>query len=246
VGHAVGNEGPHEAGLKDRTLSSRRELLRQALLQYEQHGSPAALDRAFGAAATAVAALRGERARDPADAVEARRVLAELPEFERLVSVAVGEAEHAAHAGACRLWEWFGLRSLPPGWDEGERSGARVIVASACAPIEGRGAAWLRPRLLRLAADRWASLLTCELRAGSEELWRRVLGERYESVRQRYAPRTKRRVGDLSQLLSRDERPLAALQKRLARWLADGGEFDSLPAEVEAAFVQTRTPTRMA
>jgi hypothetical protein len=246
VGHAAGNEGPHDASLEDRTLSASRERLRQALVHYEQNGSRAALDRAFRAAATAVAALRGQRAGEPADAVEARRVMAELPEFERLVSVAVGEAEHAARAGACRLWEWFGLRSVPPGWDEGERSGARVIVASSCAPLEGRGAAWLRPRLLRLAADRWASLLTSELRDGGDELWRRVLGERYESVRQRYAPRTKRRVGDLSELLSRDEQPLAALQKRLARWLAEGAEFDGLSTEVEAAFVQTRTPTRLA
>lgn len=246
MGHAVGHEGPHDASLEDRTLSARRELLRQALVHYDQNGSTAALDRAFGAAAAAVAALRGDRAGEPADAVEARRVMAELPEFERLVSVAVGEAEHAARAGACRLWEWFGLRSVPPSWDEGERSGARVIVACACAPLEGRGAAWLRLRLLRLAADRWASLLTSELRAGSEELWRRALGERYESVRQRYAPRTKRRVGELSQLLLRDEQPLAVLQKRLARWLAEGGELDGLAAEVEAAFVQTRTPTRLA
>jgi len=246
VGQAIENEGPHDPRLEDASPSVALEPLRQALARYEASRSPAAFDGAFAAAAAAVAAVRGDRAGEGADAVEVRELMSELPEFDRLVSIAVGEAERAAHAGACRLWEWFGLSSVPPGWNEAERSGARVIVASACAPLQGRGASWLRPRLLRLAADRWAAQLTGELRTGGEDPWRRALGERYESVRVRYAPRTKLRSGKLSQLLARDQRPMAALHKRLSRWLAEGGQFETLPDEVEAAFVETRTPERLA
>jgi hypothetical protein len=172
--------------------------------------------------------------------------MAELHEFERLVAAAVGEMEQAAHAGAARLWEWFGLRSAPPRWTDPERSAARVIVASACAPLKGRGADWLRPRMMRLAAERWAAQLVGELRAADESLWRRALAERYESVRSRYAPRTKRRIGELSGLLAKDERPLEALQRRLTRWLAEDRDFDGLASELETAFVQTRTPIRLA
>ena len=246
VGQALGNEGPHEPRLEDASPATALEPLRAALARYEASGAPAAFDRAFLEAARAVAAIRGDRADVGADAVEVRRLMGELPEFERLVSIAVREAERAAHAGASRLWEWFGLSSSPPGWNDGERSGARVIVASACAPLAGRGATWMRPRLLRLAANRWATLLTTELRAGGEDPWRRALGERYESVRVRYAPRTKRRSGTLSQLLERDQGPMVALRKRLSRWLAEGGRFEALADEVEAAFVQTRTPERLA
>ena len=239
----VENEQPQDAaessGLAPETLG-------HALARYERTRSPAALDEAFGVAAATVAAARGARASEPADAVEVRRLMLALPEFERLVSLAVHEAERATHSAACRLWEWFGLTSVPPGWTEAERSGARIVVASACAPLQGRGAVWLRPRLLRLAADRWARLLASELHGGDEAVWRRALGDRYESVRQRYAPRTKWKTGSLSELLARDDRPLEALRKRLSRWLADGCEFDALAAEVEAAFVQTRTPEQLA
>jgi hypothetical protein len=245
VGQEAGNDGPHETS-GEGAIPAQVELLGHALERYELSRSPAALDYAFGAAAAAVAGLRGSRADEPADAVEVRRLMAELPEFDRLVSIAVHEAERAAHLAAQRLWEWFGLRSAPPGWDENERSAARVVVASACAPLHGRGAAWLRPRLLRLASDRWAGALAAELRSADEGLWRRALGERYESVRQRYAPRTRRRSGTLAQLFSKDERTVVALRKRLSRWLAEGGEFDGLPAEVEAAFVHARTPARLA
>jgi hypothetical protein len=245
VGQAAGNDAPHGASGEGASPAP-VELLGQALERYEQNRSPAALDQAFGAAAAAVAGLRGSRAGEPADAVEVRRLMDQLPEFDRLVSIAVHEAERAAHLAAQRLWEWFGLRSAPPAWNQNERSAARVVVASACAPLQGRGAAWLRPRLLRLAADRWAAALAAELRTADEALWRRALGERYESVRQRYAPRTRRRSGTLSQVFSKDERPVTALHTRLSRWLAEGGEFDGLPAEVEAAFVHARTPARLA
>jgi hypothetical protein len=220
--------------------------LRMALASYEGQGTPAALDQAFVAAAAAVAALRGDRAGEPADATEARELMDQLPEFERLVARAVLEAERAADAGAAALWDWFGLRSAPPAWDEAERSGARVIVACACAPLRERGASWLRPRLLRLAARRWAQLLTDELAASDETVWRRALGERYESVHRRYAPRSKWRTRALSDVIGHDPSTAEALRTRLARWIADSGDFGLLPDELEAAFVQTRTPERLA
>jgi hypothetical protein len=144
------------------------------------------------------------------------------------------------------LWEWFGLGSEPPRWNEGERSRARLLVACACAPLDAAVATWLGPRLLRLAADRWAGMLTDELRRADEELWRRVLAERYESVWRRCAPRGRWRTRELSDLLARDDAVAAAMRARLARWLADGAHLERLPGEIEAAFVQTRTPDRLA
>jgi hypothetical protein len=243
VGKAVENEGSPVYGPVDAVAT---QALRDELASYQATRTPRALDRAFAAAAAAIASLRGARAGEPADPVEARRLMSALPEFERLVSTAVSEMERAAHVGAVRLWSWFGLTSAPPSWSEAERSAARVIVASACAPLEGRGAQWLRPRVLRLASERWASLLVADLRASEEAVWQRALGDRYESVRRRYAPRTKWRTGELSALLAIDERPLEALKRRLSRWLAEGRDFDGLPTELETAFVQTRTPARLA
>ncbi len=246
MGEAVDHEESDDARPDSAGPEPHVALLRGALIRYELSGSPAMLDEAFAAAAAAVALLRGERGHEPADAAEVRSLMARLPEFDQLVSAAVGEAERSVHAEASQLWEWFGLRSVPPEWDQAERSGARVLVACACAPLDRRGAGWLRPRLLRLAAPRWARLLTGELRAGDDRLWQLALGERYESVRRRYAPRTKWRTRELSELLTSDESTVGALQQRLAHWLAEGGDVQGLPAELEAAFVQTRAPARLA
>jgi hypothetical protein len=220
--------------------------LRAALIRYEAHPSPAALDDAFAAGAASVNLLRGPERHVPADAKEARWLMSQLPDFERLVRVAVGAAERAAHAAACELWEWFGLHSTPPGWDETERAGARLLVACACAPLDERGPAWLRPRLLRLAARRWSAVLIGELCACDDRLWRRALGERYESVHRRYAPRTRWRTHQLSEVLTTNERTVVALRDRLARWLEQGGDFHTLAGELEAAFVLTRTPAHLA
>jgi hypothetical protein len=104
----------------------------------------------------------------------------------------------------------------------------------------------LRARLLRLAARRWATLLTSELRAAGETVWRRALGDRYESVHRRYAPRGKWRTHQLSDLIAADQTTAPALRKRLTRWLAEDRDFDYLPAALEAAIVETRTPSRLA
>lgn len=220
--------------------------LRTALEIYELAHSPLALDRAFAAAAHAVAELRGERATEPPDVSEVRSLFHRLPEYERLVHVAVGETERSVRAAGVRLWAWFGLSSDPPRWNEGERSRARLLVACACAPLDEQVGRWLGPRLLKLAADRWSALLTAELRQADEELWRRVLAERYESVWRRCAPRGRWRTRELADLLARDDDVASTLERRLARWLGDGARIESLASEVEAAFVLSRTPDRLA
>ena len=220
--------------------------LRNALDRYEAGRSAQALDEAFAAAARAVAELRGERAQDPPEVSELRHLFEELPDYERLVNVAVSETERSVVAAGARLWDWFGLSSEPPRWNEGERSRARLLVACACAPLDSHVGEWLGPRLLRLAADRWAGLLVGELRRADEDLWRRLLGERYESVWRRFAPRGRWRTRELSDLMGRDDDVAAAMQRQLSRWLAEGGNIERLPSEVEAAFVHSRSPDRLA
>jgi hypothetical protein len=220
--------------------------LHAAVTQYESSGSPGALDQAFAAAAVAVAGLRGERADVPPELDEVRRLFEELPDYERLVSIAAGEAERAAAAAGARLWQWLGFRTPPPTWDEAERSRARLLVACACAPLYERGAQWLGPRLRRLAAARWAGLVVDGLREADEQWWRGALGERYESVRRRCAPRTTWRTRGLAILPASDATTRATLQARLERWLAAGGDLERLPGELEASLVQSRTPARLA
>jgi hypothetical protein len=220
--------------------------LRTALDRYERAGSPAALDAAFAAAARAVAARRGERANQPPDVTELERLFEEIPEYEELVDVAVHQTERSVGAAGARLWEWFGLETSPPTWNEGERSRARLLVACACAPLDEQVVSWLGPRLLKLSADRWAALLTAEVRRADEDLWRRVLGERYESVWRRCAPRGRWRTRELADLLAKDDATAAAMRRRLSRWLANGADVERLPAELEAAFVQKRAPDRLA
>lgn len=220
--------------------------LRAALERYADGRSPAALNRAFAAAAGAVAELRGERASEPPDLSEVRWLFEQLPDYERLVELAVGETERSVQAAGVRLWDWFALTSPPPRWNDGERGRARLLVACACAPLDEQVGGWLGPRLLKLAADRWAAMLTAELRGAPEDLWRRVLADRYESVWRRCAPRGRWRTRELADLLAHDDDVAASMRRQLARWLGDGARVERLPDEVEAAFVHARTPDRLA
>jgi hypothetical protein len=222
------------------------QALRLALDRYDEHRSPQGLDLAFAAAARAVAELRGERASTPPEVGEVSRLFEELPEYEELVNLAVSETEQSVQAAGVRLWDWFGLSTPPPRWNDGERARARLLVACACAPLDKQVVGWLGPRLLKLAADRWAGLLTAELREADEQLWRQVLGERYESVWRRCAPRARWRTRELSDLLARDGDVASSLERNLSRWLRDGARIERLADEVEAAFVHGRTPARLA
>ncbi|HTP19445.1 MAG TPA: hypothetical protein VMJ65_07570 [Solirubrobacteraceae bacterium] len=220
--------------------------LRTALERYESARSAATLDVAFVAAARAVAERRGDRANEPPDVTEIERLFEELPDYEALVEVAVAETERSVRAAGARLWEWFEFETSPPTWNDGERSRARLLVACACAPLDEQVVGWLGPRLLKLSADRWAALLTADLRRADEDLWRRVLADRYESVWRRCAPRGRWRTRELADLIAKDDATAAAMQRRLSRWLSAGADIARLPSELEAAFVQTRTPHRLA
>ena len=244
---AAEQEGLQDAAAAgDVEAATRAAALRVALARYETTRSPAMLDQAFVAAAAAVAAVRAERANEPADVEELRRLMEQLPEFRELVGTVVGEAEHWAHAGAEELWSWFGLTTDAPGWNEAEQSGARLLVARACAPLAADGVQWLRARMLRLAAERWAAQLTDELCRRDEDLWRRVFGERYELIRTRYAPRTAWRKRELSNVLATDSSTVTAIRRRLAAWFVQSRDLERLPTELEAAFIETRTPARLA
>jgi hypothetical protein len=222
------------------------EALHAAVLVYERESSPAALDQAFVTAAAAVAALRGPHAGAPPEVEEVRRLFDQLPDFELLVSLAAATADRAAAEAGARLWDWLGFAGEPPSWDEAELARARLLVACACAPLDGHGTRWLGPRLHRLAAARWSGMILEGLRAADEQWWRGALGEHYESIRRRCAPRTTWRTRGLSALVSSDERTRSTLLSRLERWLADGAVLERLPEELEAALVQTRTPARLA
>jgi hypothetical protein len=91
-----------------------------------------------------------------------------------------------------------------------------------------------------------AAGVTSELRDAGEESWERALGERYASVRRRYAPRTKSGSRGLREAVRTDAHTREALSGRLGRWLAEGAHFTSLAAELEAAFVHSRTPGAVA
>ena len=244
AGGVTGNDGSGPP--EDRAGLHPVLALRSALERYELARSPAALDAAFVAAARAVAERRGARANEPPEVTELERLFDEIPGFEELVDVAVNQTERSVESAGVRLWEWFGLESAPPTWNEGERSRARLLVACACAPLDEQVVGWLGPRLLKLSADRWAALLTADLRRADEDLWRRVLAERYESVWRRCAPRGRWRTRELADLLAKDDATAAAMQRRLSRWLAEGADIARLPSELEAAFVQKRAPHRQA
>jgi hypothetical protein len=222
------------------------DALHAAVLRYRSEGSPDRLNEAFAAAATAVAGFRGDRAGVPPEVEEVRRLFDQLPDFELLVSIAVDHAARSAAAAAARVWGWSGFADPAPAWDTAELERARLLVACACAPFDGRGVQWLGPRLQRLAAARWAALIVEQLRAVDEEWWREALGDRYESVRRRCAPRTTWRTRGLAVLVGSDERTRTALTARLERWLEAGGDPERLPAELEASLVQARTPDRLA
>jgi hypothetical protein len=242
-----GPSGNQDFGLPERREAGHPVLtLQTALARYEAGRSARSLDVAFAAAAAAVAGLRGERANVPPEVGELRSLFEQLPDYERLVELSVSETERSVQAAGARLWAWFALESDPPRWNEGDRARATLLVACACAPLDAHVREWLGPRLLKLAADRWAGLLVAELRRADEDLWRRVLGEHYESVWRRCAPRGRWRTRELADLLAHNDDVARSFERQLSRWLSDGGHVERLPAAVEAAFVHARTPDRLA
>jgi hypothetical protein len=223
--------------------------LRAALAGYRRSADLTFLDAAFAAAQGLIAGLPwlGSQARPELE--ELRWVARTVPEFDELLTVAAGEAERAICTALLDAWVSLGLRAAQPGWTATELESARMLFACTCAiPQPGEfapGTARRIPTGLRsLAAGRMALALTGEL-ARDEDLWRRTLGPRYDSVRHRYARRTTWRDRGLADLLS-DEATHRAVKRRLERWLTDGGRLPALSGELEAALVHERTPARFA
>lgn len=219
--------------------------LRHALARYRTTPHPDELGRAFSAASAVISALMGAGDGGRPDLAEMRRLAGALPEFGQLVAAAAVAAERAADAASAELWARLGLASPPPGWTAAEREAAEMVFACACAQGEQADPDRLRAGLRAIAAPRHAEIICGEL-AASEPAWVAALGDRYDSVRHRCAPRTAWRSRGLSELFAADEAARRAVVTRLTRWLALGGEPATLPAELEAAVVHARTPARFA
>jgi hypothetical protein len=52
---------------------------------------------------------------------ELKSLFEQLPDYERLVDVALGETERSVQAAGSRLRSWFGLTTPSPTWTEAER-----------------------------------------------------------------------------------------------------------------------------
>ncbi len=222
--------------------------MRVAVRRFRALGDPAELERGFAAAHELIAALGGADGSGAAghpDLGRLHRLADVVEEFGDLLDAAADEAGRSVAAACTRLWDSLGLRSAPVGLTEVEHDAARMVFACACAPAPGAGSDRLRASLRRLPSARVARLLCGELCA-HESVWLQAVGDRYGSLRHRCAPRTALRSRGLSDLLRGDEVCRAAVTERLERWVADGLRDDLLAAELEAAIVHTRTPSRLA
>jgi len=227
--------------------------LRGALRRYRDHRVPGALEAAFAAAATIVAAADmgpdgsvpspGPGAR--ADIERLRSLALAIPDLGELLSCAADEAERAVEGGIALLWSTIGLRGTAPSWTSQEWQAARMVFACACAPAPAPSPARLRESLRTLAAARFASAM-CDAFAIDEAPWRRALGDRYDSVRHRCAHRTTWRSRGLAERLRTDDAARTALTARLERWICAGGEAPLLPSELEAALVHASARPRFA
>ena len=230
----VGDTGSREPALA---------AIRAALDGYARRGDAAELDRGLEAGRALVTAAHGAGAIP--DPQRLRELARACPEFDALLDVATGAAAEALVDAGARLWAELGLHRASPRWTATERAAARTIFACACATPAAAGTDWLSASLRRVAAARIATTLCDEL-AGGEAVWLRILGGRYGSLRHRCAPRTARRSRGLSDMMRADPDCRAAVQRRAERWVSGGGWTDELAAELEAAVVHCRTPSRLA
>jgi hypothetical protein len=220
--------------------------LRRALGGGQTGDSPAPeLTEAFTAACGLVATVMPPAPDGRPDTTSLRSLAAAVPEFDAFLNLAAGQAGRAVHSGVIDLWARLGLRSPPPVWSDPEFQAARMAFACACAPAQDPDPSRIRHGLRALAAGRIARQIAAGL-ADQEAAWEAGLGPAYGSVRHRCAPRTAWRSRGLSDLVREDERVRLALEARLERWLAAGGEPATLAGELEAALVHIRTPPKFA
>jgi hypothetical protein len=219
--------------------------LRASLAAYRRSGDTAFLDAAFAAARGLIAAMPWVASGSRPELEELRWVTRTIPEFSELLSRAADEAETAISASLVQTWRALGLRRGPPGWTAPELEAARMLFARTCTADASVPNERVPAGLRGLTAGRAALQLTREL-AGDEQLWRRALGQRYDSVRHRYARRTTWRTRGLAELMRDNEAVQGAVNARLQRWLTHGARLGALAGELEASLVHERTPPRFA
>lgn len=219
--------------------------LRTALAAYRRSGDAVYLDLAFAAARGLIATLPWVGVRPRPELEELRWVTRTVPEFSELLSSAADEAEIAISSGLLQTWRALGLRRGPPDWTRPEVESARVLFAWMCAAGPSAPTERVPAGLRGLTAVRAALQLTAEL-AADERLWKRALGQHYDSVRHRYARRTTWRNRGLADLVRDNGGVQRAVSARLERWLTEGARLPTLAGELEAALVHERTPVRFA
>ena len=236
-------------GLSD--LHQRR--LQAALVRYRASADLRALGEAFAAARAAVDSRRSdgrEVVRRPATVAgregQEERLPAGLPAVEEFVEVAAGAARQAAEASLRMLWDSLALESRAPAWTGREVASARTAIVLALTREDPAALTDMQASLRRVGAGRVASLLVEGLSLSGEPTWRRVLGERYQSVFHRCAPRTGSANRGLGAVLSGDRRAGEALSRQLASWISDGADPRQLASIVESVVVHYRTPPQLA
>ncbi len=218
---------------------------REATERFERTASSLAFDEAFAYARASIQALVDEAPPATLDLARARELMGALPSVARLVELAAGRAGRTVSERMRAVWRELGLSSVAPAWSAEERALAGPIILLALAAGETETRERLPVTLRRLAAARFASRLVEELSACPDATWQAGLGEAYDSVVTRYAPRTRQGRHGLSVLLT-DARVGEELQRRLTAWFADGAERAQLSGALEAALCHTRTPSRVA
>jgi hypothetical protein len=250
-----GREQVSQLATREPVFGDRRALTEEALAQlgplraaldgYRRFLDIMYLDEAFAAARAFTAALPWVAGRTRPELEDLRWVTRAVPEFSELLSSAAHEAERAISTSLGPTWRALGLRAAPPAWAGPEVESARMLFACTCAAGPPVRAERVPAGLRRLTAVRAALQLTSEL-AADEQLWARALGQRYDSVRHRYARRTTWRNRGLADLLRENGAVWRAVCARLEQWLTDGGRLAALAGELEAARVHERTPVRFA
>jgi hypothetical protein len=221
------------------------ERTREATARFERTASAVAFDEAFGYAHAAVRAVIEADAAGALDVARAQQLRVALPDVAALVDLAAARAARTVSERMRAVWAELGLSSDPPAWSAEERGLAAEIILLGLATATPQEPERLAATLRRLAAARFAARLVHELSACPDATWQAGLGDAYESVVTRYAPRTPAGRRGLSVLLT-DERVGEELQRRLTAWFAGGAERAQLSVALEAALCHTRTPARVA
>lgn len=219
--------------------------LHVAVANHEGSGDPRDLDEGFLLARELLSELMRADVQEPAGIDELRRLVEHLPPLAGLLDQAADTAGSAIERSCGEMFLALQVAARAPRWSAGERDTARMVFAYACGPVTAKSPQWLAQSLRRISAPRIAAQLCAEL-CRREGVWRAALGDGYDSLRHRCAPRTMLRSRGLADLLRADPDCRVAVTARLERWVIGGGVLEQLPRELEAAVVHVRTPARLA